>query len=150
MCQLQKSKDYTAQPTTTVLLDEWLNQREMSMKDNVEANAAKWDETFNKGDTAGLAGFYAFEAVVVPAGGTAVAGPDAIGKFFADLQSKGFTSHKISVDAVMDRGDTLVATGKWQLNGPGEDGATKQYGGNWVNILGRDGAGWRILLHMWN
>ena len=123
---------------------------EMSMKDNVKANAAKWDETFNKGDTASLAEFYAPEALVVPAGGGAVAGPDAIGKFFADLQSKGFSDHKITVNAVMDKGDTLVAIGKWQLNGPGEDGVTKQYGGNWVNILGRDGATWRILLHMWN
>ncbi len=78
------------------------------MKDNVKANAAKWDETFNMGDTAGLAGFYAPEALVVPAGGTAVTGPDAIGKFFANLQSKGFSSHEITVDAVMDKGDILL------------------------------------------
>lgn len=120
------------------------------MTDNVKANAAKWDEAFNKGDIAGLAAFYTSDGLVVPAGGPPVAGPEAIGKFFADLQSKGFANHKITVDAVMDKPDTLIATGKWQLTGPAEDGATTQYGGNWVNVLGRDGANWRILLHMWN
>lgn len=119
------------------------------MKDIVEASATRWDETFNKGDT-GLAAFYASAALVVPVGGSSVVGPDAIGKFFADLQSKGSSDHKITVHAVMDRGDTLIATGAWQLSGPSEDGTREQYGGNWVNILGREGADWRILLHMWN
>ena len=117
---------------------------------NVQANAAKWDDTFNQGDTAGLGGFYAAEGLVIPAGGAPVAGPAAIGKFFADLQSKGFSNHKITVDSVIDKGDTVVASGKWQLTGPGEGGAPQQYGGNWVNVLGRNGDRWDILLHTWN
>ena len=39
--------------------DVWQSQMGMSMKGNVETNVAKWDEIFNKGDTASLAGFYA-------------------------------------------------------------------------------------------
>lgn len=116
---------------------------------DVKANAATWDEAFNQGN-ADLGGFYADEALVIPAGGAPVAGPAAIGKFFDDLRSKGFSGHKISVDSVLDKGDTVVTTGKWELNGPGEDGATKTYGGNWVNVLGRNGDAWKILLHTWN
>lgn len=117
---------------------------------NVQANAAKWDDVFNQGDTTGLGEFYASDALVIPAGGAPVTGPAAIAQFFDGLQSKGFTGHKIAVDNVIEKGDTVVASGKWQLNGPGENGATKQYGGNWVNVLGRNGEDWRILLHTWN
>ncbi len=117
---------------------------------NAQAYAAKWDAAFNRGDTTGLGGFYASDAVVIPAGGESVAGPAAIGQFFDGLRSKGFADHRIVVDTVIERGDTAIATGKWQLNGPGKDGATKQYGGNWVNVLGRNGEDWHILLHTWN
>jgi ketosteroid isomerase-like protein len=117
---------------------------------NVQANAAKWDDVFNRGDTTGLGEFYASDALVIPAGGTPVTGPAAISQFFDGLRSKGFAGHKIVVDSVIEKGDTVIASGKWQLNGPGEDGETKQYGGNWVNVLGRNGEDWRILLHTWN
>ena len=116
----------------------------------VRADAGKWDAAFNAGDIAGLSGFYADNAVVVPAGGKPVSGPEAIGAFFKDLQSKGFADHKIVVGTVLDQGDTRVATGTWQLNGPSDEGGTKQYGGNWVNVLVRANDGWRVLLHTWN
>ncbi|AHB48031.1 signal peptide protein [Hyphomicrobium nitrativorans NL23] len=116
----------------------------------VRAGAGKWDEAFNARDMKALSGFYAKDAVVVPAGGKAVSGPEAIGAFFADLQSKGFADHKIVVEKVLDQGDTRVATGTWQLNGPSDEGSTKQYGGNWVNVLVRTADGWRVLLHTWN
>ncbi len=116
----------------------------------VRTDAGKWDEAFNAGDIKALSGFYAKDAVVVPAGGKAVSGPEAIGAFFADLQSKGFSDHKIVVEKVLDQGETRVATGTWQLNGPSDDGSTKQYGGNWVNVLVRSPEGWQVLLHTWN
>lgn len=119
-------------------------------ENQVRTDASKWDEAFNSKDIKGLAGFYAQDAMVVPAGGKAVSGPDAIGAFFADLQAKGFSDHKITVEKVLDQGDTRVATGTWQLNRPSDDGSTKQYGGNWVNVLVRSNDGWRVLLHTWN
>ncbi|WP_045835181.1 DUF4440 domain-containing protein [Hyphomicrobium sp. 99] len=119
------------------------------MNEVITANATKWDDAFNSGDIKRLEGFYAPQALVIPAGGTAVSGSE-IGKFFADLKSKGFSDHKITVEKVLGEEETQVATGKWQLSGPSEDGATKQYGGNWVNVLVRTGDGWRTLLHTWN
>lgn len=119
-------------------------------ENQVRTDASKWDEAFNSDDIKGLAGFYADDAIVVPAGGKAVSGPDAIGAFFADLKSKGFSDHKITVEKVLDQGDSRVATGTWELNGPADDGSTKQYGGNWVNVLVRSNDGWRVLLHTWN
>jgi ketosteroid isomerase-like protein len=120
------------------------------MTGDVKAAAERWDEAFNSGDTGTLAGYYAAEARVVPAGGAPVVGPEAIGKFFADLIANGFSSHKITVETVEEKGPVVIATGKWQLSGPGENGATAQLGGNWVNVLEQSAEGWRVLLHMWN
>lgn len=118
---------------------------------DVQAAAERWDETFNSGDASRLATIYAPDARVIPAGGAAVFGAEAIGAFFADLVSKGFRGHKITVDHVDEKGPVAIASGKWQLSGPGEGGTTAQYGGNWVNVLERTAAGdWRVLLHTWN
>lgn len=120
------------------------------MNDLITANASNWDIAFNAPDTNGLAAFYAPNALVIPAGGAPVSGPDAIVAFFTDLKSKGFSGHTITVDKVLDHGATQIATGKWQLNGPSDEGTTKQYGGNWVNVLSSSAEGLRIVLHTWN
>lgn len=117
---------------------------------DVKAAAERWDATFNSGDTAKLASFYAPDARVIPAGGAAVFGAEAIGKFFADLIANGMHGHKVTVEHVEEKGPIAIASGQWQLSGAPEAGETPEYGGNWVNILERTEAGWRILLHTWN
>jgi ketosteroid isomerase-like protein len=118
---------------------------------DVQTAAELWDATFNSGDTAKLSSFYAPDARVIPAGGAAVFGAEAIGKFFAGLIASGFRGHKITVDKVDEKGPIAIASGKWQLSGPGEGGSTSEYSGNWVNVLERTGSdGWRVLLHTWN
>ena len=109
-----------------------------------------WDQTFNGGDTAALGRLYADDGKVIPAGGAPTQGQEAIAAFFADLQAKGFKGHKITVQDTVEKGETLILTGRWQLSGPTEDGGTKDYGGNWVNVLERRGDAWRTLLHTWN
>ncbi len=120
------------------------------MKADIQAFAKNWDLSFNAGDMAKLAGLYAADASVVPAGGAPVKARDAIGTFFADVRSKGLTEHRIVVQSLIERGDTVVAVGTWNLSGTGDDGESLKFGGNWVNVLGRDGNTWKILLHIWN
>jgi uncharacterized protein (TIGR02246 family) len=120
------------------------------MNDLIAASASNWDKAFNADDMQALAAFYTPDALVIPAGGAPVSGPAAIAAFFADLKSKGFSGHAITVDKVLDQGATQIATGKWQLDGPSEDGTPKRYGGNWVNVLTKSGDGWRVVLHTWN
>ena len=115
-----------------------------------QALADTWDETFNKGDTSSLGKLYSSNGKVIPAGGAPVMGPEAIAAFFADLQVKGFKDHKITVQDAVEKGGALIFTGRWQLSGPGEGGRTQDYGGNWVNVLERQGDGWRTVLHTWN
>jgi ketosteroid isomerase-like protein len=114
---------------------------------DIRAFAAKWDEIFNEGDVSKLEGLYDSEATVVPAGGTPAKGPAEIGKFFSDIRSKGLTRHEIAVHSLIERGDVRVAIGTWSLSGVDDD---QKFGGNWVNVLSRDGGTWKILLHTWN
>ena len=115
-----------------------------------QAIADRWDQAFIGGNLTELGALYSPDGKVIPAGGTAVSGPERIQAFFADLKAKGFSGHKITVQDAVSRGDTLVLTGRWELNGPGEGGETQTYGGNWVNVLERQGDSWRTLLHTWN
>jgi uncharacterized protein (TIGR02246 family) len=122
----------------------------VKMTSQGQAIADRWDQAFNGRNQAELGELYSPDGKVIPAGGTAVSGPEKIQAFFTDLQAKGFNGHKITVQDVISRGDTLVLTGRWELNGPGEGGETQTYGGNWVNVLERQGDSWRTLLHTWN
>lgn len=117
---------------------------------DVQAQAKSWDSAFNAGDISKLSSFYAAGASIVPAGGAPVAGPDAIGAFFADVRAKGLSRHEIGISSVVERGDTVIATGTWKLTGKSDGGEAMSFGGNWVNVLGRDSEGWKILLHTWN
>jgi uncharacterized protein (TIGR02246 family) len=123
---------------------------ETKMKNELETFAKAWDGALNSGDMAKLAGFYANSGRVIPAGGEPVEGRDAIADFFAGVRANGLTKHEIKVNTVVARGDTAVATGTWNLSGSSETGDGASFGGNWVNVLARDGAGWTILLHTWN
>lgn len=115
-----------------------------------QAIADLWDQTFNKGDTTALGKLYSIDGKVIPAGGTLVQGPEGIAAFFADLQAKGFKDHKITVQDATQKGELLILTGRWQLNGPSEQGDLQSYGGNWINVLERQSADWRTVLHTWN
>ncbi|WP_375410329.1 YybH family protein [uncultured Methylobacterium sp.] len=117
---------------------------------DARAAAERWDQAYNKGDMDGLKGLYVSDAMVIPKG-AAVSGADSIQTFFSGLKSKGFDDHTVKVQAAQMRGDLLVATGRWQMSGPGgEGGAKKTFEGNWVNVFQKEGTGWRSVLHTWN
>ena len=85
---------------------------------DARAAAERWDQAYNKGDMDGLKGLYVSDAMVIPKG-AAVSGADSIQTFFSGLKSKGFDDHTVKVQAAQMRGDLLVATGRWQMSGPG-------------------------------
>lgn len=116
----------------------------------IEAFAKTWDETFDAGDLSKLKGLYAGSARVIPSGGAPVEGQDAISALFAEVRANGLTKHNIEVRNIVTRGDTIIASGAWSLSGTSKGGEAQKFGGNWVNVLGREGDSWKILLHTWN
>lgn len=111
--------------------------------------AETWDRTYNSGDMDTLGTLYAPDAQVIPKG-AAISGPADIKKFFSGVKAKGFDDHKITVQSAREKGDVLMLSGRWEMNGPGEGGAKKKFEGNWVNVMERGPEGWRTVLHTWN
>jgi len=113
-------------------------------------NAAEtWDRTYNSGDMDTLGTLYAPDAQVIPKG-AAISGRGEIKTFFSGLKARSFDDHEITVQSARKRGDVLVLSGRWEMNGPGDGGARKKLEGNWVNVLERAPEGWRTVLHTWN
>lgn len=111
--------------------------------------AETWDMTYNNGDMDALGKLYTSDAQVIPKG-AAISGQENITKFFAGLKSKGFTDHKINLQSATEKDKILILSGRWEMNGPGEGGAKKKFEGNWINVMERQGDGWRTILHTWN
>lgn len=112
-----------------------------------QAAADKWDQAFNSGDMAQLAGLYTKDAVLVTTGAAETG--EGIPTFFKGLKSKGFNGHKIVVQSVRTKGDVIIATGRWEITGMA-DGAKKTFEGNWVNVLERQNGELKSALHTWN
>lgn len=118
-------------------------------KVTAQAAADRWDQSFNAGDMDTLSKLYGPDAEVVTKGAPLADGP-GIQTYFSNLKSKGFADHKVTVQSAKAKGDLLIASGRWEASGPGDGGARKVFSGNWVNVLERQGDGWRTVLHTWN
>lgn len=118
-------------------------------KATAQAAADRWDQSFNTGDMDALTTLYGTDAEVVTKGAPLSGGP-SIQAYFTNLKAKGFADHKVTVQSAKAKGDLLLASGRWEASGPGDGGARKVFSGNWVNVLERQGDGWRTVLHTWN
>ena len=118
------------------------------VQDEAQAAANRWDQAYNAGDTDKLGKLYTSEAIVVTKG-KPQSGED-IGKFFSGLKSKGWDEHKTNVTFTQQKGDLVIVTGRWEMTGPGPDGAKKKFEGNWVNVMEKKDGELKTVLHTWN
>lgn len=122
-----------------------------AMQPQAQALVEAWTAAFNAGRTDDLAAFYAPEARVVPPGRPVLTGAEALCGFFADIRAQGFRNYRVEIDDTFAQRDALVACGRWELSGPGPDGAAShRYEGNWLMLLDGSAGAWRIAAHMWN
>jgi ketosteroid isomerase-like protein len=114
-------------------------------KSQAAAAAAQWDAAFNAGDAAKLSKGYTREAVILPAGGQQVTGPQGAEQLFGGFIKGGVKNHKITVQGGQSEGDEGFAYGRWQADAGG-----KPLAGHWVNVLKRENGQWHTALHTWN
>jgi ketosteroid isomerase-like protein len=107
--------------------------------------AAQWDAAFNSGDAIKLSKGYTEDAVILPAGGTQVTGPEGAEQLFGGFIKGGAKNHKITVQGGDGQGSEGYAYGRWQA-----DAGDKKLAGHWVNVLTRENDQWRTALHTWN
>ena len=113
-------------------------------KDAAAATAAQWDSAFNSGDASKVAQSYTKSAVILPAKGQQVAGPQGAETLFGSFIKGGVKNHKITVQGGEQKGDLGYAYGRWEA-----DAGAKKLSGHWTNVLMNEGGQWRTALHTW-
>jgi uncharacterized protein (TIGR02246 family) len=113
------------------------------------ALAMRYQDAFNRKDSAALAALFTEDAVQVAPEGLFF-GRQAIEKRFADLfQRQRLTNFFGARDQLSAIGSDLWAVGEWWSLLPTESGPA-QVGGYWSEIYVRDGEAWKIRLSMFN
>lgn len=105
-------------------------------------------DLFNRGDTAGLAGLYEAQAVIVPEPGKTVTGAAAIKEVLAGFVGMGGTM-SITTTACVVTGDSALLRGKWSLRGKGADGKPFELAAESVETMRRQSDGtWKYVIDL--
>ncbi len=94
-------------------------------KSQATAAAAQWDNALNSGDASKVAQTYTKNAVILPAGGQLVTGPQGAETLFGGFIKNGVKNHKITVQGGEQKGDLGYAYGRWEA-----DAGDKKLGGH--------------------
>jgi uncharacterized protein (TIGR02246 family) len=113
----------------------------------IEANSKAFTAAVARGDAAAIAALYTSTAQVLPPGGQAAQGRDAIQKAFQGMIDTGATNLTLSTLEVEAHGDTAHEVGTWALRG--KDGAAVD-NGKYIVIWKREGGQWRLHRDIWN
>jgi uncharacterized protein (TIGR02246 family) len=121
------------------------------VEEQVRAAYAAWDEAFNRGDAAGVAAFYADDALFLPPTHEVTEGKAGVEKFFAGLFANGVTGHKLELIRAEGEPASPVGAAKWSAKGKGADGATAEVGGIATHVFERQADGsLKLKLHTFN
>ncbi|OSI74977.1 DUF4440 domain-containing protein [Bradyrhizobium canariense] len=114
-----------------------------NLKQEVEKIGAAYAESFNKHDSAGIAGLFATGGMHVNP-----AGPRTdIAEFYEGAFKAGLDHEEITVDQVWPLGgDTLLAMGQYRITGKNQSGAPIETGGIWTSTDIREGGKWKIRM----
>jgi len=119
------------------------------MKTNIQTLANGWSTAFNSGRIDDLVAYYAADAHVFPPGRPILTGVTALRIYFNGVRAQGFQDYRVRIDDILDESGLTVATGRWEITGPGQDGFARRYDGNWLIGLPKQASG-KIALQMWN
>ena len=89
-------------------------------KNQAAAAASQWDDAFNSGDASKVGQGYTKTAVILPAGGQQVTGPQGAETLFGSFIKGGVKSHKITVQGGEQKGELGYAYGRWEADAGGK------------------------------
>lgn len=119
-----------------------------AQKAEIEEANAKWIELFNKGDYAGVASFYAADAVALPPGSAMVQGRAAIEAMWKGMAEK-VSEPKLTTLDVKSLGPSAareIGTFSLKTRGPTPQDVTGKY----VVVWEKDGNDWKLATDIWN
>jgi len=113
----------------------------------IEAANAKFSALAAQGNGAALAGLYAKEGAVMPAGSGPIHGTEAIGKFWQSAVASGVAAIELKTVEVYGQGTTATEVGEYALR----DKAGKVLDrGKYIVIWRREGGEWKLLRDMFS
>ena len=106
-----------------------------------------FEQTFERGDAAGLAELYAEGGMLMPTGADFIKGKQAIKEFWQGAIKSGIKAAKLDIVEVERHGDAAIEVGRYKLTGA--DAGVVDHGKyvvTWKNENGR----WKIHRDIWN
>jgi uncharacterized protein (TIGR02246 family) len=113
----------------------------------IEAGAAKWQESFNAGDGAGIAALYTDDAQIMPPGAAAVSGRDNIAAFWQEALSAGGVSVTLEVVEVVAQGNHATEVGRFSMT-DADGNAVDQ--GKYLVLWRKEQGQWHLARDIWN
>ena len=119
----------------------------IEMRNVITAANEKFMDTFNKGDTAGLATLYTRDGQILPPNSDFVKGREAIQGFWQAVQGMGIKKAKLETLEVEDCSDTVFEVGQFTLYGA--DGQQLDQG-KYIVIWKQEASEWKLPRDIFN
>ena len=118
-----------------------------AVRSSIEAANAAFSAAAAKGDGAALAGLYAADGQVMPAGSEPIRGTAAIQKFWQGALDSGIAGVELKTMEVFDQGATATEVGQYELH----DKAGKVLDhSKYVVVWRHEGGKWKLLRDMFS
>lgn len=112
--------------------------------------ARQFSAAYVKGDPAAMARLYTEDAVILPERSEAIAGRDAIRRYWTLAPGRRITRHVITPDQIKVDGRHAYDHGTFEIAGVRDDKPWGPFRGKYVVVWRREGGSWRIHLDIWN
>jgi len=122
-----------------------------TVREEIERIGKEFGDAFNRGDAAGLAALYAEDGMVLPPGGPAMQGRQAIEGFWRGAREAGVQEVHLTTEEVESRDDLAYEVGSATLRIQPSEGAAIADTVKFVVVWKRaaDGA-WQLYRDIWN
>lgn len=119
------------------------------VRQEVEAFVAKYVDTYNRKDAAGLASLYTQDGVLIRPGPMAT-GRENIEKAWKGVLDAGWTGLHYETREVHPEGNVVWSIGQFTVSSPEQDGTMQEHRGNFMNIYQREGGSLKFRVHAFN
>ena len=119
-----------------------------AQKAEIEAVNAKWIESFNKGDFAGVASLYTADATAFPPGSAMVHGDTAIGAMWKSMAEQVSDPKLVTLDVKPLGPSAAREIGTFSLKTKGS--TPQEVTGKYVVVWEKVGNDWKLAADIWN
>ena len=106
-----------------------------------------FEQTFGRGDAAGMAELYTKDGMLLPTGSEFVQGKKDIQDFWQGAMDMGIKAAKLEIVEVERAGDAVIEVGRYKLSGAGGDVMDQ---GKYVVIWKQENGRWKLHRDIWN